>query len=230
MNQRTNALPRVLLAEDDPVSAAFLREAIAGFPAIVDVAATVAEARLLAVAQRYDLLLFDAHLPDGTGGALLAALRDRGVDTPAVAHTAERDDRLRGELLARGFVDVLPKPLGVAALQAALAGHLPRPAQVDWDDAAALSAVGGEAAHVTALRSLFLSELPAQVARIRAAHAEGATEAMRAELHRLTASCGFVGAPRVAAAVMRLQCAPLDPNALDDLQQATDAVLATSRG
>lgn len=230
MNQRTNVLPRVMLAEDDPVSAAFLREAIAGFPAIVDVAATVAHARLLAVSQRYDLFLFDAHLPDGTGGELLAAMRDRGVDTPAVAHTAERDDLLRLELLTRGFVDVLPKPLGVTALHAALARHLPRTAQADWDDAAALSALGGEEAHVTALRSLFLAELPAQVARIRAAHATGDAEAMRAVLHRLTASCGFVGAPRVAAAVMRLQCAPLDPDALHGLQQAADAVLAAPRG
>ena len=38
MNPSPTALPRLLLVEDDPVSAAFLREAAAALPALVDVA------------------------------------------------------------------------------------------------------------------------------------------------------------------------------------------------
>ena len=38
-------LPRILLLEDDPVSAAFLSAAIEALPAQVDVAGTLAEAR-----------------------------------------------------------------------------------------------------------------------------------------------------------------------------------------
>lgn len=226
MNPQTSAVPRVLLLEDDPVSGAFLRSAIAAFPAAVDVASTLAQARVLAQAQAYDLLLFDAHLPDGTGSALLASLRAAGIATPAVAHTAELDDALRRALVADGFVDVLAKPLGMAALHAALARHLPTDTPTDWNDAAALSALGGDTAHVRALRGLFLQELPGQQARIRAAGAAGDWPALRAELHRLSASCGFVGATRLGAAVARLQAAPEDARARHALEQAIDALRA----
>ena len=230
MNHETDAVPRVLLVEDDPVSGAFLREAIAGFPATVDVAASCAEARQLAGANSYDLLLFDAHLPDGTGTELLDSLRASGIDTRALAHTAGLDEVRRRELIARGFLDVLPKPLGVGAVHEGLARHLRPVLHADWNDAIALSALGGEITHVEALRRLFLAELPTQQSRVRAAAAAGDAKALRAELHRLTASCGFVGAARLAAAVERLQAAPVDAGALRDVEQAIDALLAVQRG
>ena len=226
MKHETESVPRVLLAEDDPVSGAFLRDAIAAFPASVDVAATLADARALARTGGYALLLFDAHLPDGTASELLEALRADGIVTPAVAHTAGLHETLRQDLIARGFVDVLPKPLGVAALHAALARHLGPALQADWNDAAALSALGGNLTDVQALRGLFLAELPGQQARIRAARVAGDEQGLRAELHRLTASCGFVGAPRLAAAVARLHATPGEEAALREVEQAIGALLA----
>ena len=226
MNPTTATRPRILLAEDDPVSAAFLCDAMACFPAEVDPVADLASARATAIAGRHDLLLIDAHLPDASGVELLAALRTAGIDAPAVAHTAERDTALRDALLAHGFLEVLAKPLGVAELHAALARHLPRHNPGDWNDAAALSALGGDPAHVQALRGLFLRELPAQRARIRAAHAAGDEAALRAELHRLSASCGFVGATRLAGAVHALQGTPTSAEGIRELEQATEALLA----
>ena len=66
---------------------------------------------------------------------------------------------------------------------------------------AALRALNGHREHVLAMRGLFLQELPASATRtIDAAHRND--EAMvRAEVHRLQASCGFVGAARIASAV-----------------------------
>jgi HPt (histidine-containing phosphotransfer) domain-containing protein len=49
---------------------------------------------------------------------------------------------------------------------------------------------------------------------------------MRAELHRLAASCGFVGAARLAAVVRELQAAPLQPQALQRFDAAVDDLLA----
>ena len=219
MNPSPTALPRLLLVEDDPVSAAFLREAAAALPALVDVAGTVAEALSAASIQCHDLYLIDANLPDGRGETLLQDLRGRAPAAPALAHTAARDAPMRERLLAAGFVEVLCKPLAVTELHAALRRHLelPPPAcgkQPNWDDAAALRAVGGQQAHVEALRGLFLRELPSQRQRIEAAAACGDEEAIRAELHRLAASCGFVGAARLADAVRALQAAPRDARAL----------------
>jgi DNA-binding response OmpR family regulator len=230
MKPANEVRPRVLLVEDDPVSAAFLRDAATSLPAEVDVAGTMAEAMACAATRHHDLYLFDANLPDGRGETLLGQLRDLGLSAPALAHTAAREDSLRARLLAAGFVDVLCKPLAVAELQDALRRHLALPPAgcgklPSWDDDAALAALGGQQAHVEALRDLFLKELPGQRERIEAASLHGDEATIRAELHRLVASCGFVGAPRLAAAVRDLQAAPSDASALQRLGFALDDLL-----
>lgn len=223
MNPR---LPCLLLVEDDPVSAAFLRDAAAALPARVVGAGTLAEAMAEAAATRFDLWLVDANLPDGRGESLLQALRARGDATPALAHTAAADAPMRERLLAAGFADVLCKPIGVPDLHAALLRHLPgTPGAPAWDDEAARAALGGEQAHVDALRALFLQELPGQRERIRAAAATGDPAAMRDELHRLVASCGFVGAARLAEAVQALQASPGDADRLQRFDAAAGALL-----
>jgi HPt (histidine-containing phosphotransfer) domain-containing protein len=177
----------------------------------------------------FDLWLVDANLPDGRGETMLEERRD-GTGMPALAHTAASDAAARERLLASGFAEVLHKPIGVGALHAALRRHLPTPAGNDrartqWDDAAALRAMGGDPAHVAALRGLFLQELPGQRQRIHAAADAADESAMRAELHRLAASCGFVGAAGLAAAVRDLQASPLQPEALHRFDAAADELL-----
>lgn len=228
---RLPRLPRLLLVEDDPVSASFLRDAASTLPAHVDVAASVAEALGMARVHRHDLYLIDANLPDGHGEHLLRALRDEGFATPALAHTAGRDDGMHQGMHSLGFVGVLYKPLGVGELLDALRNHLPAPRGgklPNWDDASALAALDGQQGHVDALRGLFLRELPAQRERINAGVHAGDAAAVRAELHRLVASCGFVGAARLAHAVHALQQAPLEADTLHLLQFAIDDLLASA--
>ena len=227
MNPAPIGLPCLLLVEDDPVSAVFLRDAATALPAGVDVASNIADALAGATNHRYDLYLIDANLPDGRGETLLQSLRERGITVPALAHTAAHDAAIRERLLVAGFIDVLCKPLTVAELHDALRRNLDLPPprcgkQPNWDDDAALSALGGQQAHVDALRGLFLQELPGQRQRIEVAAASGDEGAIRAELHRLVASCGFVGAARLAGAVRELQAAPLDARALQQLGFAMD--------
>jgi CheY-like chemotaxis protein/HPt (histidine-containing phosphotransfer) domain-containing protein len=226
------AVPHLLLVEDDPVSAAFLREAASALPATVDVAGSVAAALATASTRSHDLYLVDANLPDGRGEHLLAAMRERGWATPALAHTAASDAGTRTQLLAAGFEDVLCKPIPVAGLHDALRRHLRRAPPSGkppcWDDDAALGALGGQRAHVETLRALFLKELPDQRGRIGRAVDAGDEAAVRAELHRLVASCGFVGAARLGSAVRALQATPMDPPALQRLGFAIDDLLASA--
>lgn len=236
MNERPQAsMPRILLVEDDAVSAAYLGDVAASLPAQVDVAGSMAEALSIAVAHPHALLLIDAHLPDGRGETLLQALRAQGVTTPALAHTAATEEALRDALLKAGFVEVLRKPLGVTELKQALQRHLPQasatPALADlprWDDVAALAALGGQRANVEALRGLFLEELPGQRHRITLACNDGNAVGVRDELHRLVASCGFVGAARLGQLVRQMQATPLDKQALAALQSAAEDVLTSA--
>jgi CheY-like chemotaxis protein len=229
--------PRVLLVEDDAVSAAFLSEAIAALPAEVVTTATLAEAVRIVATQGFDLWLIDAHLPDGHGTELLARLRAQGLDTLALAHTAETSKTVLDALIDAGFEEVLIKPLSVATLHGAIrrftdtsvethpgaravalhrsdahAGDaIERPTCGKlplWDDDSALRALNGNHAHVALMRQLFRAELPQQAERIAAALRDSNSAALSSELHKLMASAGFVGASRLARTARDLQTRP----------------------
>ena len=233
--------PRVLLLEDEPTSRMFLATAIAGLPVEVDVAGSVAQGREMAASGGHALWLFDANLPDGTGSGLLAELRGRGLSTPALAHTATAEPGERGRLLADGFDAVAVKPLSAAAWREAVRAALERtatPLPVGeaaaaygageapvWDDDAAIAALGGSADNVAALRELFLAELPAARDQVTAAAHAGDEATVRDGLHRLRASCGFVGAARLDAAARALRDAP---DSARHLQSFIDAANATA--
>jgi DNA-binding response OmpR family regulator len=216
-------LPRILLVEDDPVSANFLRAALEGLPAQVDYADTLAAARIAATNQRHALWCIDANLPDGRGIDLLHALRAAGQDATALAHTADADPAVAAMLSDGGFAGVLTKPLSVEALHAAIRNALSANAgETDafvriaaapgagaediaasplWDDAAALRALNGNQAILGAMRGLYRKDLETMQPQIAQAMAIGDRETILATLHKLKAGSGFVGAVRIAAAV-----------------------------
>jgi CheY-like chemotaxis protein/HPt (histidine-containing phosphotransfer) domain-containing protein len=227
-------IPRILLVEDDPVSRAFLAVALGALPAEVDAAASAAEA--LACAGDgigHDLWLVDAHLPDADGPGLLASLRERAAWTPAIAHTAAPDAATAEALRAAGFAGVLRKPISAGALRAAARRALrPAAAVADpgseppgWDDAVALAALRNDGTHVEALRGLFLGELPGQRDAVVMALAVGDRANAAAVLHRLRASCGFVGAVRLEMAAWTLQHEPGSADALQHFVEAIDVLL-----
>jgi DNA-binding response OmpR family regulator len=208
--------PRLLLLEDDAVSAAFLCEALAALPAQVEHAPDLARARRLADAG-HAAWLFDARLPDGHACDLLVELRARGLQVPALALTAEDDPRALRRLEACGFQQALAKPLAATTLLAAVRRAVSMSIGA-WDDEAARRALGGDDASVRAMRELFLRELPGQLGLVHDACRRGDTAQAQEHLHRLKASCGFVGASRLLAEVRVLSSQPEDGAALDRLQ------------
>lgn len=236
----SSPVPRLLLVEDDPTSRAFLTAAAQALPADIDGADSVAAAVALGNAQAYDLWLFDANLPDGSGVELLARLRARHPRTPALAHTAAADASVLEGLIAAGFSEVLVKPLPAAAVRASIARTLgldshdqravataaPGAKLPVWDDEVASNALNGNVAHVDTLRGLFVQELPTtHEAILGAAHRED-LDTVRAELHKLRASCGFVGAARLADAVLALQNEPDSRAHLARFDEAVQDTLA----
>ncbi|WP_057918602.1 hybrid sensor histidine kinase/response regulator [Lysobacter antibioticus] len=219
---KTSQVPRILLVEDDPTSRAFLTAAVEAVPAEVDGVDSLAAAMALGNAEDYQLWLFDAHLPDGSGIDLLKRLRERHPSTLAVAHTATGETEVRDRLIASGFAEVLVKPLPAAAVRAAVRRLLGLPehdvavalSSIDdadapiWDDEVAARALNGNRAHIATLRELFTQELPNARRSVSSAAELGNVDALRGELHKLRASCGFVGAARLAQAVQELQAQP----------------------
>ncbi|QDI04216.1 MULTISPECIES: response regulator [Xanthomonas translucens group] len=235
MASTQDPVTRLLLVEDDPISRTFLQVTLQSLPAQVDLADTVASALTSAQAQEHDLWLIDANLPDGNGADLLQRLQRQRPGTLALAHTADASSAVRDHLLGAGFAEVLLKPLSPERLLQAVRRLLARgrvgtapgavEAAVDWDETTALVALNGERSHLIALRELFLAELPGTRDAVASALQLSDEQAVRNHLHRLQASCGFVGAARLARAVRQLQGDPASSQARSQFSEAVAALL-----
>jgi CheY-like chemotaxis protein len=236
MNTYAHApVPRLLLVEDDTISLSFLQNALELLPAQVDSAESIKQAMELAAVRRHDLWLIDVNLPDGSGEQLLQRLRTLHPGVPALAHTADNSPELHQRLKQEGFRETLRKPFGreqlLRAIRRTLAqggGHASLASDestTDWDETAALAALNGQRNHLVALRELFMAELPIARDAVSVALAQDDCTALRGQLHRLQASCGFVGAARLGRAVRQLHQDPASPMARNQFSEAVSALL-----
>ena len=117
---------RLLVVEDEPRLAAYLKKGLSENGHVVDVAHDGIDGRHLALEGRYDLLVLDVMLPGVDGFGVLQALRREGKDTPVLMLTARDkvEDRVRG--LQGGADDYLIKPFSFSELLARVQALLRR--------------------------------------------------------------------------------------------------------
>lgn len=109
---------RVLIVDDEALTLELHRryiERVEGF----EVAAEASSARgALAMttpqAARFDLVLLDMTMPDGSGLDVLRHMRSRGASVDVIAITAVRDSEVVRQVLALGAVNYLVKPFTFA--------------------------------------------------------------------------------------------------------------------
>ena len=203
-------MPRILVADDNPLSLRFLVEALAGTGCECVEADNGTVALQLARTSRFDLLLLDARMPGLDGADVLARVRaDDGPSQHVAALVTTAADNAAGSvaLCSAGFAGVLIKPVSVAELRATVSRHLPAPMSPPCliDEAQALRAAGGDATIAAALRALFVRELEALPGELAAIGLGADADALRERLHRLDASAGFCGVPAVAGAAAILR-------------------------
>jgi len=118
---------RVLVVEDEPGIAQFVRQGLTEAGYAVDVASNGEDGLVYAQAAPYDALVVDIQLPNMDGLQLLRALRERGTHAPVVLLTARDtvEDRVTG--LDSGADDYLVKPFAFPELLARLRALLRRP-------------------------------------------------------------------------------------------------------
>src|SRR5690606_22093680 len=111
---------RVLLVEDEHRLAESLARGLREAAHAVDVADTLASAREKLELERYDTVILDVNLPDGSGFGLAAELRKRAIPVPILVLTARDtvEDRVAG--LDSGADDYLVKPFAFEELVARL--------------------------------------------------------------------------------------------------------------
>lgn len=118
---------RILLVEDEPGIANFVRQGLTEAGYAVDLAWDGREGLAYAQAADYDVLVLDIMLPKMNGLALLQELRREGDRTPALMLTARDtvNDRVAG--LDAGADDYLVKPFAFPELLARVRALLRRP-------------------------------------------------------------------------------------------------------
>jgi two-component system, OmpR family, copper resistance phosphate regulon response regulator CusR len=117
---------RILIAEDEPKTATYLRKGVSESGYVVDCAGTGEDALHLALTGDYDLLILDVMLPGRDGWSVLAELRKQGKQTPVLFLTARDSvtDRVKG--LQLGADDYLVKPFAFSELLARMRSVLRR--------------------------------------------------------------------------------------------------------
>lgn len=119
---------RILLAEDDNMIGAAVREALRQDGYVVDWLRDGTRAHAALSAGHYDLVLLDLGLPGKDGLTILRGLRTRGKTTPVIVVTARDAVESRIAGLDAGADDYIVKPFDLDELAARIRSALRRSA------------------------------------------------------------------------------------------------------
>lgn len=119
---------QIFLLEDDETLGRGIAMALTGSETSVTCRSTLAKAREALLNERFDLLILDVNLPDGSGLDLLRQVRAEGDATPVILLTANdlELDEVTG--LEAGADDYITKPFSLAVLRARVNTQLRRTA------------------------------------------------------------------------------------------------------
>ena len=201
----------VLLADDEPLSRDFLREALESFGCEVHAVADGRQAIDALGRSPFDLVVTDLRMPNADGMAVLEASKAQEHDRPVVLVTAHGALHVAVEAMRQGAADVLEKPVALDALEVLLARVRERRRLMRENSFLREEATGGDL--VVASRAM--REVVAMVGRVAPSratvliHGESGTgkERIAALLHRES--------DRAQRAFVKLNCAAVPENLLE---------------
>jgi two-component system OmpR family response regulator len=118
---------KLLLVEDDEDVGPYVKKGLMHAGHVVDLAANGRDGLMLAMSERYDVMILDRMLPGVDGVAIVRAARASGVGAPILLLTAVDGINDRVEGLEVGADDYLVKPFAMAELLARVQALARRP-------------------------------------------------------------------------------------------------------
>ncbi|MDZ5604551.1 ATP-binding protein [Pseudomonas sp. RP23018S] len=222
---------RVLVAEDNPVSQAVMREQLEALGALPTVARDGQHAMQLWLSQPFDLVITDINMPRLNGYDLARALRAQGALVPIIGITANALREEGQRCLAVGMNAWVVKPLSLGMLRQALLAHCtqgranaPAPAPQP-DSGHALDSVGWIELS-PAMRHLMRETLLADIAQLQQGLQHGDALQVRQRLHSLGGALATVNAQALYRACQQLENALHDEHLGEDVVQAIQALSA----
>ncbi|MGC7840845.1 ATP-binding protein [Pseudomonas sp. L7] len=229
---------RVLVAEDNPVSQAVLREQLEALGAHPTVANDGQHALKLWHTQTFDLVITDINMPRLNGYELAQALRVQGVDVPIIGVTANALREEGEHCLAMGMSAWVVKPLSLGMLRQALMSHC-RKANSQQLQPLAPSAKDDQEGWIElspAMRELMAQTLVADISQIEQGLQASDALVVRQRLHSMSGALASVHAQALHHLCQQLEEAlhagPLDAPLIVQIRAlcARLAALAQSLG
>jgi PAS domain S-box-containing protein len=125
-NEEREHIPlSVLVAEDHEVNQILIKELLLAYGVRVEFACNGLEAIEKVLANRYDLVFMDIHMPKLNGVDATKHIRENGVQVPIIALTANALEGDREHYLEQGMNDYMSKPIDTVKLQEVLMQYHP---------------------------------------------------------------------------------------------------------
>jgi signal transduction histidine kinase/CheY-like chemotaxis protein len=100
----------VLLAEDNPINVLVAQKFLERWGAKIETATNGLEALNIADPEKHDLILIDLHMPVMDGYEASKKMREKGINLPIIALTANLPNEIEEEIKLSGINDVVVKP------------------------------------------------------------------------------------------------------------------------
>ena len=113
LDELSNALAgkHILLAEDNELNRQVIYELVNKIGIEVDMVENGVEVLKNVLERKYDLILMDLHMPVLDGFNASAQIRDRGIQIPIIAVTADALGSVKDKCTEVGIVDIITKPI-----------------------------------------------------------------------------------------------------------------------
>ncbi len=206
---------RVLVAEDNTAAREFLVEALQSLGHRAESTADGTTALAMATTRAFDVVLLDVNLPGRDGVSIAAALASQPDCPRLIGCSAEAFAHTREAALAAGMDTFLEKPVGIAALAAALQPAAPAPASANLFERLRAPELVAQA------RTRLSADLPGAIESLRASHDAGDVAAVRRAAHFLQSNALLANESAVAEL-----CRRLEHEAAADAGEAIAGILA----
>ncbi len=193
--QRLNL--QVLVAEDNAINSAIIKEQLEALGCAVLVAANGEQALAQWQPGKFDLVLTDLNMPVMNGYQLAEALRQQDASLPIIGITANALSEEGQRCAAVGMNAWMIKPLNLATLRVQLEQHC---------DIAITPATAAPLQLSPAMRELFVSTLRQDIRATVAALDSHDANGVAQQLHSMAGALGAVQAGAMATAFVELEC------------------------
>ena len=198
---------RILVAEDNPINQAIIKEQLQALGCSVTTAFNGEQALALWLPGAYDLVLTDVNMPLLNGYELTQALRLHDCDLPVIGITANAMREEGERCAAVGMNAWMVKPLNLHTLRAQLVKYGAPTLALPVTEATVASATGTDLLPLSAaMRALFITTLRDDLQKTRAALDSGDGGALANLMHSMAGALGAVQASVLATVCADLEC------------------------